>query len=225
MSTKIPGQVEPSAANPPDKKAVIDGKLHDRVQGLLPLVQHYVQLLSLSYRPANPLLFPPLTISVPTSETRPEGIHVCIQVCPDYQKPCATLTRQRRVSPDSKNVEISKTSWKCVPPGQSQLWSLCPTQTQIRSLPCSDRLFRGTTFLERGDISYGLTWVNHRWQGGRHCRQLSAEGTVMGKKWNKHWNQQGCFRSPVFPFPTLEDQEVLPWPHELDWRTPEVNID
>ena len=102
MSTKIPGQVEPSAANPPDKKAVIDGKLNNRVQGLLPLVQHYVQLLSLSYRPANALLFPPLTISVPTSGTRPEGIHVCIQVCPDYQKPCATLTRQRRVSPDSK---------------------------------------------------------------------------------------------------------------------------
>ena len=45
--------MEPTATNPPDEKTVVDGKLHNRVQGLLPLVQHHVQLLRLAYCPVK----------------------------------------------------------------------------------------------------------------------------------------------------------------------------
>ena len=62
MSPNIPGQVEPSSANPPDKKTVINGKLNNRVQGLPPLFQHYIQLLCLAYCPAKALLVFPWRI-------------------------------------------------------------------------------------------------------------------------------------------------------------------
>ena len=52
-----PGQMEPSTANPPDEKIVINGKLNNRVQRLLPLLQHYIQLLRLPYCPAENWVF------------------------------------------------------------------------------------------------------------------------------------------------------------------------
>ena len=48
-----PGKMKPSSANPPDQKTVVNGELDDRVQRLLPLVQHYIQLLRLAYCPAR----------------------------------------------------------------------------------------------------------------------------------------------------------------------------
>ena len=48
-----PGQMEPSSTNPPDQKTVVNGELDDRVQRLLPLVQHHIQLLRLAYCPAR----------------------------------------------------------------------------------------------------------------------------------------------------------------------------
>ena len=56
LSLKRPGQVEPSSANPPDQKTVVNSKLDNRVQGFPPLFQHYIQLLCLAYCPAKAML-------------------------------------------------------------------------------------------------------------------------------------------------------------------------
>ena len=98
-----------------------------------------------------------------TLGTRPEEIHFCIQACPNYQIPCVTPTRPRQVFPAKKNIiHYNLKFCKMVPPGQSQIWSLCPTQTRIRSQPCPV-MMRCVMFKRAVSFFYTFQYLGKDW--------------------------------------------------------------